>query len=59
MLDRTMTLAIVTPTIKDNGFFFLEDPPACPSTTSRKKRGYAHYNKLNWMKLIVFTTSAA
>jgi hypothetical protein len=53
-----MTLAIVTPTIKDNGFFFLEYPPACPSTTSRKKRGYAHYNKLNRMKLMVFTTFA-
>ena len=58
MLDRTMTLAIATPTIKDNGFFFLEDPAACPSTNLRKKRGYAHYNKLNWMKLMVFTTFA-
>jgi hypothetical protein len=54
MLDRTMTLAIATPTIKGNGFF----PPACPSTTLRKKRGYARYNKLNWMKLMVFTTFA-
>jgi hypothetical protein len=58
MLDRTMTLAIVTPTIKGNGFFFLEYPPACPSTTSRKKSGYGNYNKLNWMKLVVFTTFA-
>ena len=47
MLDRTMTLAIVTPTIKDNGFLFLEDPPDFLSTTTMKKRECANYNKSN------------